>query len=124
MISDARGFGDELLRLADGGLGADDMEELVNISIDQLYDLNRGSVSAPDKRLFKQGVLQRGGWWDTQATAETPLTPRRQMFRWTPPSLPSTDGLCWQRFHLVRSVERLYEGRHRRRHLHPKPRTL
>ena len=33
----------------------------------QLYDLGGGSVKAPDFRSFWNGVLQRGGWWDTAA---------------------------------------------------------
>ncbi len=72
VVTDARGFGDTLLALSDGGLGFDDMEELVDAAIEQLHGLDRGSVSAPNSRLFRQGVLQRGGWWDTAKTADTP----------------------------------------------------
>ena len=115
LISDARGFGDELLRLADGGLGVDDMEEIVNISIDQLYDLNRGSVSAPNKRLFRQGVLQRGGWWDTESTADTPSdhTPPNVFDLDSTVHYSSTDGLgAGEDFHLVPFLSNsLYEGR-------------
>ncbi len=70
LISDARSFGDELLRLTGGEIGADSMQELVEQTAVQLFDANRssGSVTAPDSNLFRNGALQRGGWWDTQAT--------------------------------------------------------
>ncbi len=115
LISDARGFGDELLRIASGDLGADDMEELVDISIDQLYELDRGSVSAPDKRLFKQGVLQRGGWWDTESTADTPSdhAPPNVFDLESAVHYSDTGGLGdGDDFHLVPFLSNsLYEGR-------------
>ena len=115
VLADSRGFGDELLRMADGGLGADDMEELVNNSIDQLFDLNRGSVSAPDKRLFKQGVMQRGGWWDTNATIDTPSdhTPPNVFELESEVHYSSTDNLGeGDDFHLIPFLSNsLYEGR-------------
>ena len=115
LISDARGFGDELLRMAGGDLGADDMEELVNISIDQLFELNRGSVSAPNNRLFKQGVLQRGGWWDTESTAETPSdhAPPNVFDLESAVHYSDTSGLGdGDDFHLVPFLSNsLYEGR-------------
>ena len=70
--TDSRGFGDMLLQAADGGLGVDDMEELVDQAVTNLYDMGRGSVSASNRRLFKQGALQRGGWWDTRSGVDTP----------------------------------------------------
>ena len=115
LIADARGFGDELLRIAGGDLGADDMEELVNISIDQLYELDRGSVSAPNKRLFKQGVLQRGGWWDTESAAETPSdhAPPNVFDLESAVLYSDTSGLGeGDDFHLVPFLSNsLYEGR-------------
>ena len=64
LLSDARGFGDMLLSAADGALGADDMQEMVDNATANLYGERRGSVNASNVRLFRQGVMQRGGWWD------------------------------------------------------------
>ena len=115
LISDARGFGDELLRMSGGDLGADDMEELVNNSIEYLYGLERGSVSAPNNRLFRQGVLQRGGWWDTNATVDTPSdhVPPNVFDLESAAHFSSTDGLGeGSDFHLVPFLSNsLYEGR-------------
>ncbi len=70
LLSDSRAFGDMLLWAAGGGLGVTSMEDLVRSGFGQLYDLGRNSdsINAPDRRLFLQGALQRGGWWDTGAT--------------------------------------------------------
>jgi hypothetical protein len=64
LISQARGFGDELLRLSRGAIGAGSMKELVDRTSEELFAENRGSVRAPDASLFRTGVMQRGGWWD------------------------------------------------------------
>ena len=70
LIADARGFGDELLRLAGDEIGAVSMERLVEQTTNDLFNRNSptASVTAPNSNLFRRGVLQRGGWWDTQAT--------------------------------------------------------
>ena len=76
LISNARGFGDTLLAMAGGSLGSS-MATVVGDAIDELRDTGRGSVAvssagAPTDSqlgsLFKGGVLQRGGWWDTDET--------------------------------------------------------
>ena len=67
LISDARGFGDELLRLSRGALGASSMRELLNRASDELFAEGRGSVRAPSAGHFRKGALQRGGWWDTSS---------------------------------------------------------
>ena len=64
LLSDARGFGDMLLWASDGVLGADDMREMVDNATSDLFNERRGSVTASNVRLFRQGVMQRGGWWD------------------------------------------------------------
>jgi anaerobic selenocysteine-containing dehydrogenase len=69
LLADARSFGDELLRISGGSLGANSMRQLVEQTSGQLFE-NAGSsssVQAPDAALFLNGVLQRGGWWDTQS---------------------------------------------------------
>lgn len=73
LIADARGFGDELLRLAGAEIGATSMERLVEQTATDLFNRNSstGSVSAPNSNLFRRGVLQRGGWWDTRATGSS-----------------------------------------------------
>ncbi len=64
LISNARGFGDMLLSMAGGSLGSS-MERLVMNAVSELHDSGRGSVTASTPALFTNGVLQRGGWWDT-----------------------------------------------------------
>lgn len=70
LIADARGFGDELLRLAGNDIGASSMQQLVEQTTNGLFNRSgsTASVSAPNSNLFRKGVLQRGGWWDTRAT--------------------------------------------------------
>ena len=64
LISNARGFGDTLLSMAGGSLGSS-MERLVADAVSELHDTRQGSVTASSSALFTNGVLQRGGWWDT-----------------------------------------------------------
>ncbi len=71
MAVEARGFGDELLRIAGGEIGAGSMRELVERTASDLYTTGRGSVSAPNATLFRNGALQRGGWWDTGSTGSS-----------------------------------------------------
>jgi anaerobic selenocysteine-containing dehydrogenase len=74
LIADARGFGDELLRLTAGALGATSMQQLARQTADGLFAESRttSSVRAPDSNLFLNGVLQRGGWWDTASAVSAP----------------------------------------------------
>ncbi|MCH7738516.1 MAG: molybdopterin-dependent oxidoreductase [Chloroflexi bacterium] len=67
-LSDARGFGDVLLDVADGDLGASSMKNLVEKATTALFDLDRSasSITAPTSGLFMRGSLQRGGWWDRE----------------------------------------------------------
>ncbi|MDP6666906.1 MAG: molybdopterin-dependent oxidoreductase [Dehalococcoidia bacterium] len=67
LISDARGFGDMLIKMAGDSLGTS-MEQVVKDALTELHDTGRGSVSASSSSLFTNGVLQRGGWWDTGAS--------------------------------------------------------
>ncbi len=64
LISNARGFGDTLLAMSDGSYGSS-MERIVSDALSDLHDTGRGSVSASTAKLFTNGVMQRGGWWDT-----------------------------------------------------------
>ena len=52
---------------ADLGLNGDTFKDVVKDGARQLYELNRGSISAPSFEAFWNGVLQRGGWWDIDA---------------------------------------------------------
>ena len=71
------GFGDELLVLGreldlglEGKLSlAPDatMQDLLKAGAEKLWSANRGSVTASSFEGFWNGVLQRGGWWDTQS---------------------------------------------------------
>ena len=65
-----RGFADVLLTVAQGlnlnlELGGDTFEEILRADAQKLYEMGRGSVSATTFGGFWNGVLQRGGWWDT-----------------------------------------------------------
>ena len=78
-----RGFADVLLTVAQGldldlGLPGDTFKDILQDGARRLFDMNRGSVGAADFRSFWNGVLQRGGWWDTSArsTDRTPRPPR------------------------------------------------
>ena len=67
-----RGLGDILLQVAqrmqlDLGLPGETFKEIVQDGARQLFDENRGSVKAATFQGFWNGVLQRGGWWDTSA---------------------------------------------------------
>ena len=96
-----RGFADALLTVAQGlslnlGLAGATYKEILQDGVRKLFDLNRGSVQASDFPSFWNGVLQRGGWWDTNA-GSTDAVP-------DPPPLPdAVDPLFGgnARFHLV-----------------------
>ncbi|MBI4233182.1 MAG: molybdopterin-dependent oxidoreductase [Chloroflexi bacterium] len=83
-LYDSRSFGEVLMRDIAGGLGGDvkralpwdSMRDLLRESARKLHALSRGSVRADSFEAFWNGVLQRGGWWDTSATASvTPPSP-------------------------------------------------
>ena len=42
------------------------MQDLLKAGAEKLWSANRGSVTASSFEGFWNGVLQRGGWWDTQ----------------------------------------------------------
>lgn len=75
-----RGFGDELLLLGkDQGLhdrlgleGIDNptYEDLLKKGAEKLWMEDRGSVRAATFDGFWNGMLQRGGWWDTEARSQ------------------------------------------------------
>jgi anaerobic selenocysteine-containing dehydrogenase len=71
LLSDSRSFGDVLLWASGGALGAPDMQTLVRAASDRLHASGRAraSVRASTAALFWNGVLQRGGWWDTEGKA-------------------------------------------------------
>ena len=67
-----RGFADVLLTLAQGlnidlDLGGETFKEVLQAEAQKLFDMGRGSVNAADFGGFWNGVLQRGGWWDTNS---------------------------------------------------------
>ena len=75
-----RGFGDELFdlgralgldldsRLGLAGINEPSLQDLLRRGAEQLWERDRGSVRAATFDGFWNGVLQRGGWWDTEAT--------------------------------------------------------
>ena len=73
-------FGDELIYYSrvlglalDAKLGLTEgsgFKELLEESIRELWSKNAGSVRSSDFDAFRQGVLQRGGWWDVESEAK------------------------------------------------------
>lgn len=72
-LYDSRGFLDVLLAAVRDRLGTGDMRRVVTDAVGELFALGRpgSSVVAPDRALFLNGVLQRGGWWDTGSARPT-----------------------------------------------------
>ena len=69
----SRGLGDVLMALArmtglELDLGGDTFRDVIRADARKLHALNRGSVRAATFGEFWNGVLQRGGWWDANAT--------------------------------------------------------
>ena len=87
-----RGFGDELLVLGRAlGLDLDSRLGLANVTDPSMQDLlrrgqtslwqmDRGSVRASSFDGFWNGVLQRGGWWDTAVIDNSGV---RNFISWT-----------------------------------------
>ncbi len=98
-----RNFADILMTVAQGleldlKLPGDTFKDILQDGVRQLFDLNRGSVRANDFRSFWNGMLQRGGWWDTSAKS-TSGVPKA-------PTLPSAEEPVFDaddkfKFHLI-----------------------
>ena len=56
----------------DLGLEGESFKEVLQSGVEGLFARGRGSVRAHDFQSFWNGVLQRGGWWDTAATYSGP----------------------------------------------------
>ena len=56
------------------GLDAENFQDVVKNSVRELYDSNSGSVRSDSFAGFWNGLLQRGGWWDTAAIADNVST--------------------------------------------------
>ena len=75
---DPRSFGDLMLTLAqevgvDRNLPHPNFPTMLRAASDQLYDLNRGSITQADAATpdeFWRALLRNGGWWDTGATSD------------------------------------------------------
>ena len=99
-----KNFGDVLMTLAqvlekDLGLDADNFKGLLENDARRLRELDRGSVRAANDKLFWNTILQRGGWWDTNARGET-HDPRSGQYSFpTAAQTPSTGGSG--NFHLI-----------------------
>ncbi|MDP6822913.1 MAG: molybdopterin-dependent oxidoreductase [Dehalococcoidia bacterium] len=70
-LYDSRNFLDTLLAAAGSRTDIGSVKDFVKDTADALHLTGRGSVTAGDDELFMNGVLQRGGWWDVNATAAT-----------------------------------------------------
>ena len=98
-------FGDELLLLGkdmgldiNGKLGLDGIDsptfqDLLKKGVEKLWMENRGSVRAATFDGFWNGILQRGGWWDTEAKAsDSPADPRPLNLNWPNISIEGFTG--------------------------------
>ena len=75
-----RAFGDVILALAEEvgiELPWETFRDVLEEGAQKLHSLGRGSVKASSFAAFWNGVLQRGGWWDTgaQSKATAPSAP-------------------------------------------------
>ena len=51
----------------------DNFLEFLQAEAHKLFKLNRGSITSSDFREFWNGILQRGGWWDTDSKKRPPM---------------------------------------------------
>ena len=75
-----KGFADVLMTLGqvmdlDLGLNGDTFKDVIKDGAKQLFDMNRGSVVATSFEDFWNGILQRGGWWDTKSKGPGSVKP-------------------------------------------------
>ena len=71
----SRGLGDVIMAVARMAglnleLGGDTFRDVIRADARKLHALNRGSVRGGTFGEFWNGILQRGGWWDANATIE------------------------------------------------------
>jgi len=98
-------FGDELLllgkdigldlngKLGLDGIGSPTFQDLLKKGAEKLWMENRGSVRAATFDGFWNGMLQRGGWWDTEAKAsDSPAYPRPLNLNWPNISIEGFTG--------------------------------
>lgn len=96
-----KNFADVLMTLAqvtgkDLGLNGDNFKEVLEDGARKLWEMNRGSIRAANFKLFWNTVLQRGGWWDTDATYRGPdPTPS---YSFPTETQPATSGRSEQTF--------------------------
>lgn len=64
VVSNSRGFADVLLEVSEGVIGST-QERMIESTIRTLQNTDTGSVRASDWMLYRKGVQQRGGWWNT-----------------------------------------------------------
>ena len=70
LLTAARGLGGEVQK----ALPWDTHRDALRAVSDDVFNLRRGSVRAPDSDSFWNGMLQRGGWWDLNAASSLGLT--------------------------------------------------
>lgn len=90
---DTIGFGDALLRTA-GELGVaalpwENMREAARALAQELHERRRGSVVQPTFAEFWKRTLERGGWWDTGATADASRPPLPRLPSQAPAAPPA-----------------------------------
>jgi anaerobic selenocysteine-containing dehydrogenase len=101
----AKNFADSLLAAAEGlnldmGLPGETFRDILQDGARKLFELGRGSVQASDARAFWNGVLQRGGWWDTEARSTDAAPAPSRIADVAEPAFDSSDTGAFP-FHLV-----------------------
>ncbi len=91
----SKSFPDVLISLAqtlgiDLGLAGETFKDVLEDGARRLFDADRGSVKATDFPSFWNGILARGGWWDTSAR-HTGSVPDPQPMP-TKPETPESGG--------------------------------
>jgi anaerobic selenocysteine-containing dehydrogenase len=64
VVSNSRGFADVLLEVSEGVIGST-QERMIESTIRILQNTDTGSVRASNSMLYRKGIQQRGGWWNT-----------------------------------------------------------
>jgi anaerobic selenocysteine-containing dehydrogenase len=100
-----RGFADVLMTVAQGleidlGLPGETFKDVLQDGARQLFEMDRGSVRAPDFKSFWNGLLQRGGWWDVSAKSADKPPPAPRLPKPEEPEFFPQDSAQYP-FHLV-----------------------
>jgi len=91
----SKSFPDVLISMAqtlglDLGLAGETFKDVLEDGARRLFDADRGSVKATDFPSFWNGILARGGWWDTSARHTGPVPDPQPLP--AKPEIPESSG--------------------------------